>query len=541
MKKNEGRKAGLRRVLKPYGGRIILLSVLTMLQALLQVAMAVLSRYVIDTALNGAETFRFWALALAADLMALVVAHGLLSWYHASTSERFCANARREILLAAVYSRGARLGQYHSGQLMNRGMEDVNTVCDGAIHALPAFVGQLTRLVAAFCVVCMMSLPVALVFLAAAVAIGTLAACFRPVMKKNHRKVRSADETMMATMQEDLQQLELIQSLGIEKTIGMGFAQRLRASLKAKFRRRLWSVSANSLIQFLSLAGSGALLLWGAGQVAQKALSYGGLTAMIQLLNLFRAPVLGISGLWNRLAQVEVAAERLQGILDRDERVVPQALPEEIQQLVFEDVTFAYPGEDAVLEGFSARFDLSDWSCLTGMSGKGKSTLFKLILGLHQPQQGRVYLQSGAQQIPCTEATRQMFSYVPQDYALFSGTVMENFRLVKPDISEQQLMQALEIAQATFILDSSQGVCTVLGENNTGLSKGQLQRLAIARAVLMDRPVFLLDECTSALDASTEKTVLENLHKMGKKAIVVTHRPEALEGISGITMVDMNK
>ena len=215
-------------------------------------------------------------------------------------------------------------------------------------------------------------------------------------------------------------------------------------------------------------------------------------------------------------------------------------MPTQISQVVFEDVTFAYPGEEAILEGFSAKFDLSDWACLTGMSGKGKTTLFKLILGLHQPQQGRVYLQSGLQEIPCTEATRQIFSYVPQDYALFSGTVMDNFRLVKPDITEKELMKALEIAQATFILDTNQGVSTVLGENNTGLSKGQLQRLAIARAVLMDRPVFLLDECTSALDALTEKAVLENLHAMGKKAIIVTHRPEALEQISGITMVDMN-
>ena len=540
MKKKEGHRLGLRLVLKPYYGRIIGLSVLTVLQSLLQVAMAVLSRYVIDEALRGGEDLQFWALALAADLLALVIVHGLHSWYQTSTSERFCANARRQILLAAMYSRDARLGQYHSGQLMNRGMEDVNTVCDGAIHALPTLIGQITRLLAAFCVVCMMSTPVALVFLAAAVAVGTLAACFRPVMKKHHRKVRSADEVMMATLQEDLQQLELIQGLGIQKTIGFGFARRIRASLKAKFHRRLWSVSANSLIQALSLAGSGALLLWGAGQVAKGALSYGSMTAMIQLLNLFRAPVLGISGVWNRLAQVEVAAERLQEMLVRQELVEPQSLPEEVTQVVFEDVTFAYPGEDPVLEGFSAKFCLSDWACLTGMSGKGKTTLFKLILGLYQPQQGRVFLQSGGEEIPCTEATRQIFSYVPQDYALFSGTVMENFRLVKPDITEQDLMRALEIAQATFILDTNQGVSTVLGENNTGLSKGQLQRLAIARAVLMDRPVFLLDECTSALDAPTEKAVLENLRGMGKKAIVVTHRPEALEGISGITMVDMN-
>ncbi len=528
-------------MLRPYYGRIVALSAMMILQALLQVAMVVISRYVIDEALRGGQDLAFWALALAADLLALVVIHSLISWYQTSTSERFCANARRQILLAAIYRRDARLGQYHSGLLINRGMEDVSVVCDGAIHALPVFIGQITRLLAAFAAVCMLSMPVAFVFLAAAVAVGTLAACFRPMIKKHHKNVRSADEKMMATMQEDLQQIALIQSLGIQKTIGYAFAKRLKASLKAKFHRRIWSVSANSLIQTLSLAGSGALLLWGAVQVAQGSLSYGGLTAMIQLLNLFRAPVLGISGLWNRLAQVEVAAERLQDLLVWEAPVEADDLPEDITRVVFEDVTFAYPGEEPVLEGFSARFDLADWACLTGMSGKGKTTLFKLILGLHQPQQGQVYLESGERKIPCTEATRKLFSYVPQDYALFSGTVMENFRLVKPDITEPQLMQALEIAQASFILDTNQGVSTVLGENNTGLSKGQLQRLAIARAVLMDRAVFLLDECTSALDAATEKAVLENLQRMGKKAIVVTHRPEALEQITGVTMVDMNQ
>ena len=531
----------MRQIIKPYIGRIVGLSILAILQACLQVAMALLSRNVIDAALNGGQDLKFWALVLTGDLLALVMVHSLHSWYQSSTAERFCANARRQILLSAVYSRGVRLGQYHSGQLMNRSMEDVNTVCDGLIHALPTFIGNITRLLAAFVVVCMMSVPVAIVFLVAAMSIGTMAACFRPMVKKHHRQVRAADETMMAAMQEDLQQLELIQSLGIQKTIDRSFLKRIRNSLRAKFYRRIWNVSANSLIQALSLAGSGALLLWGASQVATGLLSYGSFTAMIQLLNLFRGPVLGISGLWNRMAQVEVAAQRLQDVLIRDESIQEADVPEEISQVVFENVTFAYPGEDPVLESFTARFDLTDWACLTGMSGKGKTTLFKLILGLHQPQQGRVYLESKGQQILCTEATRKLFSYVPQDYALFSGTVMDNFRLVKPDITEKDLMRALEIAQATFILETSQGVSTVLGENNTGLSKGQLQRLAIARAVLMDRDVFLLDECTSALDVATEKAVLENLHAMGKKAIIVTHRPEALEQISGITMVDMNK
>ena len=165
--------------------------------------------------------------------------------------------------------------------------------------------------------------------------------------------------------------------------------------------------------------------------------------------------------------------------------------------------------------------------------------MFKLILGLYTPQSGCVYLETAQGNIPCSEDTRSLFAYVPQDYALFSGTVLENLQLVAPDASASQLEEALQTAQAGFVLEMPDGLRTPLGENNTGLSMGQLQRIAIARAVLMDRPVLLLDECTSALDAKTEKAVLEALKATGRQAVLVTHRPETLENISGITAVSM--
>ena len=130
---------------------------------------------------------------------------------------------------------------------------------------------------------------------------------------------------------------------------------------------------------------------------------------------------------------------------------------------------------------------------------------------------------------------------MPQDYALFSGTILENLLLVDTQADEQKRRQALKLAAADFVYEMTQGENTHLRENNTGLSKGQIQRLAIARAVLMERPILLLDECTSALDAETEKQVLANLHAMGKKAIVVTHRPEALNALEGITPVSMEE
>lgn len=524
---------------RPWGGRIFLLCALTLAQSVLHVGMAFLSRFVIDAALESSGKLYLWGGLLVADILLLVAIHTLLSWLTGSTADTMVAQLRSRLLRAAAYSRDVRLQQFHSGQLLSRGLEDVATVCDGAVNALPSLVGQVSSLIAAFAAVILISPTVAAVMAAAAVLIVSLTAILRPVLKKHHRLVREADEQVLATIGEDLQQLELLQSLQIQEETLNRFETVQKGSLFARRNRRVWAVGVNSLMNVGMLTGSGILLLWGAVQVAAHNITYGALTSMLQLFTLFRAPVLGISGLWTRFAAVEVSAERLQELM-----TVPE-IPRQItgvtpKSVVFEHVTFCYPGEQQpVLEDFSGEFPLERWACLTGVSGKGKTTLFKLMLALYVPNAGRVYIRTEAGELPCSEATRCLFAYVPQDYALFSGTVLENMELAG-DVDRQMLQKALSVAQADFIYEMPAGLQTQVRENNTGLSKGQLQRLAIARAILMDRPVLLLDECTSALDGETEAAVLQGLHALGKQAILVTHRPDALKDLSGIENIPMD-
>ena len=529
-----------RRLMRGHWGSVSLITAMTMLESLLRVILAVLMQRVIDAALT-ASPYRFaWSMALVLDLVLLVVFHALISWYTGSASDKFVAKLRRKLLASAAYSRDAKLQSYHSGELLNRGMEDVTTICDGMMSALPALIGQLTSLAGAFITVVLMYPPVAVALIIAAALIGGAVAWFRPLLKKNHRRVRQADEQMMSEMQEDLQQLELIQSLQVQEQIMDRFDIKVKESLAAKFTRRLWSVGANASVFSASNLGTGILLLWGASRVAAQTLSYGSLTALLQLISLFRNPVVGLSGLWSRLTAVEVAKERLAELLTPEEETEKVELPGRVYAVVFEDVTFGYSGEEEpVLNGYNARFGLDGWTCLTGFSGRGKTTVFKLILGLYTPQRGRIYLETDIGEIPCSEQTRCLFAYVPQDYALFSGTILENLQLVAPDATSEEVRNALNIAQADFVWATTAGEQTQVRENNTGLSKGQIQRLAIARAVLMNRPIFLLDECTSALDAQTEEDVLRNLSAINDQAILVTHRPEALEGIDGLNRISM--
>lgn len=536
------KRAGVKAVCKSYGGQIVFLSVLTVLQSVCQVALAVLTRFVIDSAVHSNGKLLAWGIALAVDTVALVVFHCWTSWLKASAADKFCASCRQTILKSAVFNGESDLRQSHSGVLLSRSMEDVYTVCDGAINALPTLIGQITRLIAAFIAVWMISTPLAAVLLSATCLIGGVAALLRPVLKKRHRTVRETDEKVMSTMQEDFRQLELIQSLQIQQQILHRFSRHIQENLTQRTKRRAWAVGSNGIIFTVSQIGAGALLIWGAAQISFRALSYGTLVAMLQLLALFRGPALGLSSLWTRFSAMDVAAERLQTLLVPAEQATCQTEITEVSAIVFENVTFHYP-DDAVpvLKDFTKKIPLDGWACLTGISGKGKTTLFKLILGLYTPQTGRVYLKTNRGELPCAEETRHLFAYVPQDYALFSGTVLENLLLVNPQADEKQVRQALQIAQAEFVQDLDNREQTIVGESNTGLSMGQLQRIAIARAVLMNRPILLLDECTSALDAETEKEVLKGLRKTNRQAVMITHRPEALEEISGIVPVSMDE
>jgi len=528
-------------ILRNCRARLFWISVLTVLQSVAQVAMAFLTRFVIDSAIEKDGKLLLWGILLGADILIQLAVYLLVNWYTSSTTDRLIATFRSRLLRSAVYSADARFQEFHSGALLSRGIEDVNIICDGVVYALPVLLGQSAKLAAAFCAVLLIRPEAAVALAIGGAGMLVYVSVIRPVLKRKHRSVREAEETVMATMQEDLQKLELIQSLQTQEQTVKKFDRRLHIARRRKFGRRVWSVGANGIINGAVLLGSGILLLWGADCVARDLLTYGMLASLLQLLGQFRGPLMGLSGLWARITSVEVAGERLSALLEIPEQPEPVAI-EKAEAVVFENVTFSYPGdEQAVVENFSLRLPLDGWVSLSGISGRGKTTLFKLILGLYAPQQGRVYLETEQGKIDCSAATRQLFAYVPQDYALFSGTVAENLLLVRPDATEQERRDALDAACASFVFELSEGENARVGENNTGLSKGQLQRLAIARAILMQRKVLLLDECTSALDAETEQGVLNNLRKLAPGALLVTHRPEALESIPGVTSVLMEK
>ena len=287
-----------------------------------------------------------------------------------------------------------------------------------------------------------------------------------------------------------------------------------------------------SLYSFFTV-GYYAVLLWGAGGIAAGTLTYGTLMAFLQLISQLRAPLQSVSGIIPQYYSALASAERLMEIERCDNEKPPVSAEEldrvkaEFKTLNINNVNFSYGGE-TVLQNCCFDAERGHITAITGESGSGKSTLFKLVLGLYAPQSGSITV-NGSETVD--SSLRGLFSYVPQGNMVLSGTIRENITLCNAGISEQRLEEAVRAAEIYgLIAELPQGFETVLSERGAGLSEGQIQRISIARALLVDAPVLLLDEATSALDEETETRVLSNIKRMTDKTVLfITHRNTSLK------------
>ena len=283
--------------------------------------------------------------------------------------------------------------------------------------------------------------------------------------------------------------------------------------------------------------------------ILKGAVSYGTLTAMIQLIGQLQTPLAGISGFVPRFYAMIASAERLMEIEEykkvgmdgvKTAEETKKLYEESIEQIVFDKVSFDYIKEQEackVLQEVSLSIKKGDYVAVLGGSGCGKSTILKLIMGIYEPQSGTIaMIQKDGVKIPIT-MLRRMFSYVPQGNYLMNQTIREVITLCEKDEAEimsneaddTAVRNAVTLACADFIWELPEGLDTLLGEKGAGLSEGQMQRIAIARALYANTPILILDEATSALDGETEKALLYNLKQLTDKTVlIVTHRPEAL-------------
>lgn len=577
---------------KAQHGRIVALSVLCALQAAVLVGFALACRAVIDQAVAGnAKGLLTSTAALAGVIVSQLVLRLAINGTQERIRARFALELRKSMLDSIFAARYGNVLRFHSGELSNRMFSDVQVVSNGVSTIIPSFVSMIAQLVFAIAVLALISPPMVALFAGAALLSFVLARTLRGRLKALHRAVQEKEGAVRVFLQEALEHQLVIRSFGAQPVTSAHADALQEDHFEAQMRRRGWSIAANASFAFFFNALYAVALTWCAFELLRGAMSYGTLMAVLQLIARIQAPVSSLSGMLPQLYQSLASAERLMEVaeLPRAENRLPMTAAEFYQRLSgvrICDLAFSYRDEedggeaeaaeasgcdaadgevagvlsDAVDDALatdvaedergdarerpaaaSTEGEVASLFCdgafvpkgsfvvVEGPSGSGKSTLFKLVLGAYDADGFAYDLADSvcaASQVP-----PGVFAYVPQDNFLFAGSVRENVAFAAPDADDDQVKCACEAACAWgFVEELPQGLDTMIGEHGQGLSQGQLQRLAIARAVCSGAPIMVLDEVTSALDDATEAAVLANIAALpGKTVFVAAHRAKARE------------
>lgn len=518
-------------------GFIICLTIVSSVSTCLSIALALLSRQVLDIATGDATgNLLMCGIGLILVLVLQIVLEVLVSYTSAWITGRIEMRMRDRVFAALFQKRWKDFSAHHSGELLNRLTSDTQVVVNGMVMLLPRAVSFVARIIACGVVLVILDWRIAVIMLVLGGVMMVSSRLYGRRMKQIHKDCQASDGHTRAYIQESLENWMVIQSFGGSGVVGQRLMERMRVYFANILRRNRWS---NFSFSVLRLAFSGSYyvaLAWGASQLAVGAVTFGTLMAFLQIISQIRMPLMNMSNLLPQYYNMLASAERLmelEALPDEprlDEKLDLAVLYDELECLRLSGVSFAYDTEHPVLVKNDFSLNKGEFVALTGFSGIGKSTLFKLLLGFYAPEEGRVEAVTAKKIIPLGADTRCLFAYVPQQNMLLSGTVRDNIAQFAQDATEEMIWQAAEIAEvADAIRELPKGLDTVLRERGSGMSEGQLQRLAIARAVLSGAPILLLDEATASLDSVTEERVLRNLRGLSDRTcLCISHRPAAL-------------
>lgn len=510
------------------------------LLGILGTALSLLSSVAMKTLIDVVTGFQTGAIFTAAAWMAGMLL-GSAAMQAAASRIAAVINIRvQNGIQAEVYDRMLRtdwasLEQFRSGDLLNRLNTDVTSVSGGVTGLLPSFVTAAVQFLGSLMIILCYDPVMALIALIGA-PLSVL--CSRTLvrrMRSYNRRMKDISSEVMSFHEDSLRNLTSIKAFGIMDD----FRDRMCA-MQGKYRETYldynrFSVIAGFVMSIVGLLVSAGCFGWGVYRLWTHAISYGAMMMFLQLTTMLRSAFSSLIGLVPTAVSITTSAGRLMAVADlpeepgaRETAPVPDACTVELR-----DVTFAYPGGEPVLEHVDFRARPGEVVALTGASGEGKTTMIRLMLGLVRPEDGSVCLTGAdGQCLPVSAATRAAFSYVPQGNTVFAGTIADNLRMVRPVATDAELIAALETACAyDFVRQLPDGIYARTGELGHGLSEGQAQRIAVARAVLRGAPVLLLDEATSALDEATEQRMLENLMHSGRvqTCVLITHRAATAE------------
>lgn len=525
---------------RPYWKQMSIMLLCNLLIAGCAVGYVFVSKKLVDVAValfksgGSGRELGVWAAAMIAIVLVRILLNAVRSFVQTTTEVKFKNALRRRLFDSLMHLRNESAVRLHSGDLLNRMLEDVRVVSSAFAVSIPSLIGTVFQLIAALVYLIILDWRLALVIIVVVPGGMAVGKFVTRRIRNLTSDIRKSDASVQSHLQESIQHLSLLQSLEYTD-VSTSELDGLQGTLYGNELKRVkFSVTSRMLIGLAMQAGQVITFLWGAFGISTGAITYGMMTAFLQLVGQVQRPIIELSTKLPSLIHSSASIDRLNEIENLPhEEVGDPVLLEGVVGVKLEDVSFAYAdSEKDVLEDFSFDFTPGSRTAIVGPTGVGKSTLIRILLSFLNPRKGKVELYvAGQDPIAVSPSSRCNLVYVPQGNSLFSGTIRENLLMGNPEADDSQLESALRTAAADFVFGLPAGLETQCFEAGGGLSEGQAQRIAIARALLRPGSVLLLDEFSSALDAETETKLLERLttalpdHTM----IFITHREKVIE------------
>lgn len=520
-----------------YKWLIVIYIVIGLFATGIALAASLVTKNLINEVLGGKISAAAVALYVFLGLSGIAVS-ALNRRLSAKISLRVNNEIRADVFGKFISTTWEEVSAFHSGDLLNRINGDVSTVADSVIGWIPSVTVKSAQFIGAIAIICYYDAAMALLSLISIPAAALISSLLLRKMRSYGTKIREAGSELMSFFEESLQNIQTVKAFGLSQSLDGRLAQLQKIYYDTSLEYNALSVKVTSGMSVLGLFVSYLCMGWCIFRLFTGAIDIGTMVLFIQLSSYLSSSISSLISSVPTVISATVSAGRIISVLnlpreEEDESLAAREIADfdEAPEIEFRDVSFGYKNGGKVFSEVNLTVAPGEFAAFVGPSGGGKTTLLRLLLGLVKPQSGKATLSAKGKAAEISSVTRRIFTYVPQEKAMFSGTVAEMLRLFSPEATDEEINAALKAACAyDFVAALPEGINTPLGERGAGFSEGQNQRLAIARAVLRKAPVLLLDEATSALDLETERRVLENITALcrGKTLIVMTHRESVL-------------
>ena len=520
-----------------YKWLIVIYIVIGLFATGLALAASLVTKNLINEVIGGKISAAAVALYVFLGLSGIAVS-ALNRRLSAKISLRVNNEIRADVFGKFISTTWEEVSAFHSGDLLNRINGDVSTVADSVIGWIPSVTIKSAQFIGAIAIICYYDAAMALLSLISIPAAALISSLLLRKMRSYGTKIREAGSELMSFFEESLQNIQTVKAFGLSQSLDGRLAQLQKIYYDTSLEYNALSVKVTSGMSVLGLFVSYLCMGWCIFRLFTGAIDIGTMVLFIQLSSYLSSSISSLISSVPTVISATVSAGRIISVLnlpreEEDESLAAREIADfgEAPEIEFRDVSFGYKNGGKVFSEVNLTVAPGEFAAFVGPSGGGKTTLLRLLLGLVKPQSGKATLSAKGKTTEISSVTRRIFTYVPQEKAMFSGTVAEMLRLFSPEATDEEINAALKAACAyDFVAALPEGINTPLGERGAGFSEGQNQSLAIARAVLRKAPVLLLDEATSALDLETERRVLENITALcrGKTLIVMTHRESVL-------------